>query len=800
MNTTTILDLSVSWRWLRVLFSAVPLGLTLLAASSGSARAETHAKETRSELVMASGTSHSCALGSNGTVKCWGSNSYGQLGNGARVDAQTPTLVPNLTHVIGLAAGDSHTCALIADGTIKCWGDNSQGQLGRGTFQPSALPVLVSTIGNGTAMPAITIAAGAMHTCAVLANGAVTCWGDNDQFQLGDGAAVDQNAPPASPISGISDAVAVTAGADHSCVLRNNGQVMCWGRNTNGQVGDGTTTLRSTPTLVSGLSVDDDEVAVQISAGRLHTCAATVGFNAGGHRIARVKCWGFNGSGQLGDGSTDDGPTAVVAKAGDQTDDVRSVAANGDHSCVVMGDGSLECWGENADGQTGDGTVGAIVGGVYQQGIKVVPTLVGDPKSVHAISLGYAHTCRLVGDGTVECWGSNLRSQMATGTFAGAGLSEPRLVPAASAASVPRLQIAAGPYHSCGMVDGGGVKCWGHNDEGQLGDGSTTSSGTPVGVVGVADAVAVSVGRHHSCALIADGRVQCWGDNNSAQLGDPYVVGWTVVGPTFIADVTGIVEVTCGDFYTCAVNVNGAVQCWGKNDRGQLGNGTATLETAVYEVVKDSGTILAPIRSISAGGAHTCAVDAIGSMHCWGNNQSGELGDGSTTERDGAVRIALVNDSGARTAGAGSAHTCAVTVEGTAQCWGTNWSGELGDGSLLLSRKYPGVVPSLTGINLVTSVSGGGTSACALLANGTLQCWGGNTQGQLGNGGGTSSFVPVAVTGLSSAFSIAVGGAHACAVLADGAGWCWGSDASGQLGDSSTLTSSNVPVQVASFP
>jgi alpha-tubulin suppressor-like RCC1 family protein len=792
----------VSWRWLRKLGSTVPLGLTLLAASAGLARAETRSSESRSNPVLAGGTSHACAIVAGGHVACWGSNSFGQLGNGAQNDAQTPTQIPGLDHVVELAAGDSHTCALLADGTIECWGDNSQGQLGRGTFQPSSVPVAVSTIGVGTAMPAIGIAAGAMHTCAVLADGTVTCWGDDDQSQLGDGNTADQNAPP-SPIAGISDAVAITAGADHTCVLLNSGLVMCWGRNTNGQVGDGTLTPRSTPTLVSGFSVDDDEVAVQISAGRLHTCAATIGFGAKGVRIARVKCWGFNGSGQLGDGSTTDAPTAVVATAGtpagDETDDVRAVAAGGDHSCVVLGNGALECWGENADGQTGDNTVGAIVSGVYQDGIKVLPTMVRDPKSVHAISLGYTHSCRLVDGGSVECWGSNLRSQMATGTFAG-GLSEPRTSPDVSASSVPRLEVAAGGRHSCGLVEGGGVKCWGRNDEGQLGDGTTTSSGTPVSVERLADAVAVSVGRYHSCAVIADGTVQCWGDNSSRQVGDPDVVGSSVPSPFPVYNLTGIVAVTCGDFYTCALNVTGAVQCWGENGAGQLGNGTTDAVHGVDEVVKDDKRELAPVRSISAGGAHTCGVDAVGTVHCWGDNSNGELGDGTFTERDGAVSIVMADGLAARTTGAGSSHTCAVASDGTAQCWGTNYSGQLGGGTTLLYRKYPGDVVNLTGINLVTRVAGGGSSACALLANGTLQCWAGNVDGQLGIGTNTNSFSPVAVTGLSSASSVAAGAAHTCAVLADGTGWCWGSDSSGQLGDSSSLTSSNVAVQVASFP
>ncbi len=793
MNATTMLYLSVSWRRLRGLCAAVPLGLTLFAASPGAARAETRAHASRSDLVITGGTAHACAIFDDSLVRCWGSNAYGQLGDGTRTDYTYPSPVAGLTDVVELAAGDSHTCALIADGTIKCWGDNSQGQLGRGSFQPSMVPVAVSTIGNGTAMPAIAIAAGGMHTCAVLADGTVTCWGDNDQYQLGDGTAVDRNAPPALPIAGISDAAAVTAGADHTCALRNNGEVMCWGRNANGQVGDGTTTARSTPTAASGIDLADDELAIQISAGRLHTCALTLLANSGGARRARVKCWGFNGSGQLGTGTTADSATPVVAVI----DQARSIASSGDHSCVILSDGSVRCWGDNADAQVGDGTIGAMVSGVYQDGIKTTPTAVDNPASAHVLSLGYSHSCRLVSGDLVECWGSNLRGQISQGFFA-PGLSEPRLSPDSSVGGVTQLQIVAGELHTCALVTDGEVECWGRNDEGQLGDGTTTSSRTAVGVVGLDDAVALCVGEHHSCAVIADGTVQCWGDNAAGQLGDPYF-GSSSTSPVTIVGVDSVVAIACGHDHTCALSVFGAVRCWGENGMGELGNGTTTSSEGVSEVVTSESDTLGRVRSISSDGAHTCTVDAAGVIACWGDNSHGELGDGTTTQRSNPEPITLGHGLTARSTGAGVHHTCAVASDGTAQCWGENSSGELGDGTGVASST-PVDVASLTGINLVTSIDGGALSSCALVADGSLQCWGDNTYGQLGTGTNTSSLSPVAVSGLSQGALASVGGSHACAIRGDGTGWCWGADGSGQLGDSSALADSNVPVTIVSFP
>jgi alpha-tubulin suppressor-like RCC1 family protein len=351
-----------------------------------------------------------------------------------------------------------------------------------------------------------------------------------------------------------------------------------------------------------------------------------------------------------------------------------------------------------------------------------------------------------------------------------------------SSAATPTISaISVGQYHTCALTSAGGVKCWGDNTYGQLGDGTTTMHATPVDVSGLTSGViAVSAGEYHTCALMSSGGVKCWGYNALGALGD----GTTTSRPTPV-DVSGltsgVIAISAGYFHTCALMSSGGVKCWGYNVYGQLGDGTTTMRSAPVDV---SG-LTSGVSAIGAGQYHTCAVTTAGAVECWGYNGLGGLGDGTTTTRLTPVGVSGLA-SGAVAVSAGAYHSCALTSAGGVKCWGYNASGQLGDGTTTM-RLTPVDVSGLT--SGVTEMSAGQYHTCARTAAGGAKCWGYNGFGGLGDGTTTMRSTPVDVSGLTSGVTAVVaGGYHSCAVTSGGGAKCWGYNNAGQIGDGTTTT------------
>lgn len=349
-------------------------------------------------------------------------------------------------------------------------------------------------------------------------------------------------------------------------------------------------------------------------------------------------------------------------------------------------------------------------------------------------------------------------------------------------------EMAAGGYaHSCARLTDGTVRCWGFNFYGELGDGTLTTRSNPVAVSGLSGVAEVAAGHRHTCARLTDGTVRCWGRNNTGQLGDG-TTGFGSPTPVAVSGLSGVAELAAGGSdsgsHTCARLTDGTVRCWGDNTSGQLGDGTTTNRSTPVAVSGLSG-----VTHIAAGGAHTCARLTDGTVRCWGWNFRGQLGDGTTTNR--STPVAVSGLTGVAAIAGGYSHTCASLAAGTARCWGLNSNGQLGDGSTT-NRSSPVSVAGLAGVaHITTRVH----YTCARLTDGTVRCWGDNGEGQLGDGTTTDRATPVAVSGLVGAAGITTGGAHTCAWLTGGTARCWGWGVSGQLGDGAT-TSRLTPVAV----
>lgn len=337
------------------------------------------------EQAIAAGGSHTCAI-TEGAVLCWGWNQYGQLGNGSKGDNLLPVGVSGLTSgVQAITAGDRHTCALV-DGGVWCWGANFSGQLGTGSTVESAAPVQVSGLASGVRA----ISAGLMHTCALVEDG-VMCWGSNEHGQLGSGATEDSLVPVKVANLGAS-ATAIAAGNEHTCALAgDDGRVLCWGSNSHGQLGNGSSGDSLTPT-----SVDLPHKAIAIAAGGSHTCASGGG----------VYCWGNNHSGQLGSPTNPISRLPVQVQGGLIAENVSAGAA---HTCAVSNTSparsTMYCWGANSNGALGNEST--------QDSIAPVRALSVEDSRISSFDLGARHSCAVSG-GVVRCWGDNYSGQLGT--------------------------------------------------------------------------------------------------------------------------------------------------------------------------------------------------------------------------------------------------------------------------------------------------------------------------------------------------------------------------------------------------
>lgn len=376
------------------------------------------------------------------------------------------------------------------------------------------------------------------------------------------------------------------------------------------------------------------------------------------------------------------------------------------------------------------------------------PPLSARPENAGAaLAVGRDHACGLAVDGAVYCWGWNDRLQLGTGTVE-TPLSF-RNVPTRVATSVRFAAVTAGAFHTCGLDTAGTAHCWGNNEAGQLGIApQSRGSNVPVAVSGGLTFRALSAGAAHTCGITPAGAASCWGSNAIGQLGDGTAGGPEAVSTAPVPVVGGHtwVSLSAGQGHTCGVRPDGRAFCWGANNWGQLGNGSEQRSsTTPVEVA--GGRLWA---SISAGDFHTCGVTREGAGFCWGQGDSGQLGNG-TQGSAGAVVAARTPVPVARNhawamMGPGRQHSCGVLASGAAYCWGYSTAGELGNGN---TGDVAATPVAVSGGIAFAAVDGGSYFTCGLAQTGRIYCWGANNLGQLGAGlpRGQSVNTPAEVSG-----------------------------------------------------
>ncbi len=745
-------------------------------------------------VTQVSGTNHILALRFDGTVWAWGWNGNGAVGDGTYVNRQYPVHAYGVTNVIQVAAGNSNSLALRSDGTVWGWGALSSGNTPAPIAGLSAITQVSSDTTNSSELP---------YSMARKSDGTAWIWGYPPLQPY--------TATPAA-LAGVSDAIAVSAGDSHYLVIRAGGTVWAAGRNSGGQLGNGTNVDSATLVQVQGLTG-----VVAVSANYNHSLALK--------GDGTVWAWGINEYGQLGIGRSESSnvPVQVLLR------DVVKISTGMRYSLAVTADGTVWGWGIGTSTQLGTynnnqfyyySPVPAVSPGGNEplslqkfdtrpDPFAFLPTFDVPPSSlatsapvvVSGLGAGIAAPIAVSGGeyslnggsfsaaaGTIAN-GQSLRVRVAaaastsattsaTVSIGGAsGISSTYLARTRSDAATSKVapRVAAGDSHTYLLAPGGTVSASGYNGNGQLGNGTLLGLSALRPVAGLSGLVAVASGAFHGLALRASGTVAAWGSNASGQLGhgsprnfEPY--------PVDIAGLPGIVGVGAGQGHSIALKGDGTVWAWGLNAEGQLGDGTGVATRSAPVQVPGLNGIVA----IAAGARHTLALRADGAVLAWGANEAGQLGDNTTTRRNAPVPVSGLANVVA--IAAGSAHSLAIRADGSVVAWGFNAFGQLGDGTTT-NRLFPVLAIGLgSGVGLIAA---GANHSLAVKAGGALYAWGNNANSQVGNGNNANQLTPVLLASPTGVVAIAGGARHSAAIDATRKLRLWGDNFFGQVGNRS---------------
>lgn len=690
-----------------------------------------------------------------------------------------------------ISSGSDHVCGISNNDRAYCWGSNEYGQLGNNSTANSAIPIEVSR-GVMSTESVKQITSGRRHTCAVDFNDKAYCWGNNDYGQLGNNSTNSSSMPVAVSQGNMpaGQVKQLISSYSHTCAIASNDNVYCWGINSSGQIGNNSTTNSLTPATVSQ-GVMPVGVIKQLAVGSRQTCVIA--------SDNKVYCWGDNGEGQLGNGSNTDSLIPVLVSLGAMpAGAVKQITSSGASVCAIASDDKGYCWGYNDYGELGNNTYVpsnlpvAVLQGAMPVGV------------IKKITLGNYHACAIASDDRLYCWGGGDYGQLGNNTYDNSAI--PIAVSQGASSTGLVKQITAGYYHTCVIASDDKSYCWGYNYYGQLGHGHDYLEPTPTnvsnGVMSPGTIKQLAAGNYHTCAIASDDRAYCWGSNGSGLLGNNSTTGSPV--PVAISQgvmPAGIIkQISAKDDHTCVIASNDKPYCWGSNEYGELGNNSTTdssVPVAVSQGVMPTGAV----KQLALAAYHTCAIASNDKVYCWGENSFNQLGNGTTTDSHIPVEVSQ----GAMPAGAikqitaGYYNTCVIASDDKVYCWGYNNYGQLGTGNTTAAPVPVAVAQGAIPAGAIKQLSSGVYHACVIASDDKPYCWGYNYHGQLGINSTTDNLVPIAVNKgampVGTVKKLAINGFASCVIASDDKSYCWGYNYYGLLGNNSTDNSS-IPVAV----